>query len=88
MDNRKQNLQQCTKSLKNHNTKIDKRNTSGFRGVYFDKRPKRWYARITYESKTYHLGGFDIAQEASIAYNKKALELFGQFIQDNAGTIS
>jgi hypothetical protein len=57
----------------------NKNNTSGYNGVYWDKQNKKWRAHITYQNRKYHIGCFDDPVEAGKAYDKKALELFGEF---------
>jgi hypothetical protein len=44
-------------------------NTSGYRGVHFNKRlnKKPWSANITHNGKTIHIGYFQTAEEASSA---------------------
>lgn len=54
-------------------------NKSGYKGVYFEKRQRKWIANITHEKKHYHIGTFETAEEAAEAYNKKSRELFGEF---------
>lgn len=56
-----------------------KRGLSKYVGVYFDRRKinKPWYARIQKDNKTKHLGSYHSENEAAMAYNEKALELYG-----------
>jgi group I intron endonuclease len=54
--------------------------TSKYVGVSFIKTSKKWAAHIMYNRKAYHLGTFEKEEDAARAYNKKALEFFG----DNA----
>lgn len=47
-------------------------NTSGVRGVSFDKKSKRWAAYIYFQRRRYHLGYFDTLEGAAKA--RKAAE--------------
>ena len=48
----------------------------GYTGVYREN--KRFRAVISMNKKTIHLGMYDTAEEAAMAYNKKSMELFGE----------
>lgn len=86
LNNSRNNLRLCNRSqnliarLRIHNT-----STSGFRGVSLVKRTGRYTAQIDIGGKKFHLGTYATAEEAAIAYNKKALEVFGEFARPNAG---
>lgn len=54
-------------------------NTSGYKGVTWDKREQKWRARIGKEGKRKHLGYFDTAEEAHEAYKNAAPEYHGEF---------
>lgn len=49
-------------------------NSSGFRGVSWDKKKKKWQATITRNYKQVMLGRFATAEEASAAYERAAIE--------------
>jgi hypothetical protein len=54
------------------------RNASSiYRGVNWHKENKKWRARIVYKKLKYHLGFFDTQEEAALAYNNKAIEVYG-----------
>lgn len=56
-----------------------KRKTSsktGYTGVY--KENNRFRAVISVNRKSIHIGMFDTAEKAALAYNKKSFELFGE----------
>lgn len=57
--------------------------SSRFKGVSRDKRRKKWQVRITANRKQYHLGYFTDGVEAAMAYDRKAIELFGEFACTN-----
>lgn len=46
------------------NKRLYKTNTSGFNGVYYAKKNRKWIAQISFKRKTYYLGEFDNKQEA------------------------
>lgn len=52
-DNRKKNLRLVTVPQNQANTKIRKDNTSGVKGVYFNKRNDCWVATIQVNKKQY-----------------------------------
>lgn len=54
---------------------IPKHNTSGYRGVSFDKRDKLWYAYISVNNEKRHLGTFKSPKLAALRYDVEALLL-------------
>lgn len=83
MDNRIENLRICSKSENNKNAKKNKRGTSSkYKGV--TKRPSgRFGVYIQNNKVIFCVGTFDSEIEAAKAYNKKALELFGEYAKLN-----
>lgn len=71
------NLRVCShqQNMQNHN-RLFKNNTSGYRGVSFHKKTNKWRATI---KGFKHIGLFDTAEEAALAFDNKAKELFGEF---------
>lgn len=53
-------------------------NTSGFRGVSFCNKKKRWRVSISAHKKKIHLGYFVSKDEAATAYNNAAKKHFGE----------
>ena len=78
-NNQKNNFRFATKGQNRINSKISSNNTSGYRGVAFNKRTGKWAAVIGYNGKKVHMGLFLTPELAAIAYNIKAKELFGEF---------
>lgn len=72
LDNRKINLRICTHAENMRNTKLRSDNNSGYKGVGRFKRDKKWRARIVIGGIYRHLGCFDTAYEASLAYKAAA----------------
>lgn len=73
------NLRLATNSQNRSNQTKNKNNSTGYKGVSFSNRAKRFTASITKDSKKNHLGYFDSAEEAHAAYCEAARELFGEF---------
>lgn len=75
LNNFRDNLHIVTQSLNGQRRKIQRNNTSGYRGVTFQQ--GSWKAQIYLHSKRICLGCFSNKVEAAIAYNKAAIEHFG-----------
>jgi hypothetical protein len=77
LDNRRSNLRHCTYSENSQNRrKIAKNTTSRYVGVTLKK--GRWKASIMKDAKTISLGCYGSESEAALAYNVKALQLYGK----------
>lgn len=83
LDNRRRNLRFCTQGENTCNQKRRKDNTSGYKGVSFHKIMQKWRGRVNYQGKEIMLGYFDTPEDGAIAYNKKAIELHGEFAKLN-----
>jgi hypothetical protein len=79
LDNRRENLRRCTNSENNRNKGKQCNNKSGFKGVSWDKKDRRWIARIKTDSVYKYLGGFKTPELASEAYKQAAVEFHGEF---------
>lgn len=79
LDNRRENLRSCSKAQNGHNRKINKDNTSGFKGVCWHKHRKMWASAIMLNGKSKCLGYFDDPALAHDAYCKAASEHHGDF---------
>jgi hypothetical protein len=73
------NLRWSTISIQNHNIRSHG-SSSKYKGVYFDKAAGRWRAHIGNpdSGKQITIGRFSTEEEAAIAYDKKAVELYGE----------
>lgn len=58
LNNRIRNLRIVSTVDQQRNLSLKRNNTSGFNGVYWASRDKRWYAEIMVNWKKIHLGGF------------------------------
>lgn len=78
-DNRIANLRQASRAENMRNCRKRRDNTSGRKGVSWDNRDRKWYAKIKVNSKDTYLGVFDCPDEAAAAYEAAAERLHGQF---------
>lgn len=78
LDNRSCNLRECTNQQNQANRPHQKNNSSGFKGVSFNKN-KIYEAKIMFFKKRIHIGYFNDPEEAARAYDAKAREFFGDF---------
>ena len=69
-----ENCRWTTKSIQARNTRISKNNTSGFRGVSYNKGNNKYKAQIRINKKKINLGYFQTPVEGAIAYNNYILE--------------
>ena len=91
LNNRKDNLRFCTASQNAANSRFSKstksKRISIYRGVTYRKKrkgmvneySKPWLAGIRFQGKSYALGSYTTEEEAARVYDKKALELHGEF---------
>lgn len=80
LDNRIANLRIATREGNGANRHRLSSNTSGYKGVTYRKRDRKWYACVGVgSSKKRHLGSFDTAEEAHAAYVEAAIKQYGEF---------
>lgn len=83
LNNQKKNLRSCTKSQHQHTQKRKGTGVSKYRGVSWNKKRKRWQAKIQFQGKTIMIGSFKNEKQAALAYDNKAKELFNEFAFSN-----
>lgn len=77
LDNRRNNLRICSQAENLRNQRTKKR----YKGVFLltGKRKKKWQSIIIFNNERHYLGNFATEQEAAMAYNAAAVELFGEY---------
>jgi hypothetical protein len=88
LDNRRANIRVCSQSENMRNRRVNKNNESGFKGVTFHKRLKRWQAQIQFDSKNVFLGLFSTPEEAHEAYVTAAVKYFGEYANDGTQSLA
>ena len=79
LNNLEINLRICTKSQNQHNKKLQKNNTSVYKGVVWYPKYNKWKAQIMINKKPLFLGYFTIKEDAARAYNAAAIKYHGEF---------
>lgn len=83
LDNRRENLRLCTHIENMHNSGKHKNNTSGFKGVHWNKQRQTYQVFIMVNRKHKYVGSFSILEEAAHAYDEAAKEHYGEFARLN-----
>jgi len=72
------NLRRATRSQNAANTKKNT-NTSGRKGVSWDKQTQKWRAKIQHHYRSVCLGRYDALDKAATAYAEAAKKIFGEY---------
>lgn len=83
LDNRRKNLRYCTPAQNIVNSKIQKSNNSGYKGVCWYK-PKNekigyWYVQLSLNNKRIYLGRYKNKLEAIKIFRKEAKKHYGEY---------
>ena len=79
LDNCRANLRVCTPQENTHNRGKRAGSSSRFKGVGYHKMERKWYAKLRVGGIPIWLGYFVDEIEAARVYDRKAVELFGEF---------
>ncbi len=83
-DNRQANLRQANYSQNSQNRrKIGRQCGSQYKGMWLDKRTRKWRAQICFGGRKKHLGYYNDEAEAAMAYDAAALRYHGRFAKVN-----
>ena len=83
LDNTETNLRIATNSLNQFNSIKQINKSSKYKGVSWDKKKRKFAVRIHVNKKNAFLGLFNNEVSAAKAYDKKAKELYGEFVNVN-----
>lgn len=78
-NNKIANLRDATQSDNLCNRGIQSNNTSGYKGVSFNKCLDKWHAYIKRQGKRHHLGFYESAEKAHTAYIAALPKYHGEF---------
>ncbi len=79
-ENRIENLRCATYQQQRGNQKLYKNNSTGYRGVYVNKKTGKFFAHYSGQ----HIGTFETILEAAAAYTAKANAVWGEYYRDNS----
>jgi len=82
-NNCRSNLRICNHLENQRNKRKESRSYSQYKGVFYDKRSDKWYAKYRYGGKYHWLGHFDDEVDAARAYDRAAVQYFGEFARLN-----
>lgn len=83
LDNRRSNLRPTTHKENMRNRGAQRNNTSGYKGVVWHAKTKKWLARINVDGRQISLRYHDDPADAARAYDAAAQEHFGEFAHLN-----
>ena len=88
LNNQRSNLRLCTRSQNTANSKPqESKKYSNYRGVSVvkdrTKTRQYWTAQARKDGVLHHVGCFPTEEDAALAYDKKAVELHGEFAKIN-----
>jgi len=83
LNNRRKNLRAATMTQNQYNCPARINNTSGFKGVWLDKRTNKWRSQIRANGKTIYVGTGTTKEDAARLWNEAALKYHGEFAYQN-----
>jgi hypothetical protein len=75
LNNQKENLRIVTRSQNRMNSRLNSNNTSGFKGISWNKARQKWRIQIQHEYK----GSYSTLEEAIAAYEIFEKEIYGDY---------
>ena len=79
LDNRRCNIRPCSRAENARNHPLKRNNTSGFKGVYWNKVRKKWHSRIKVDGKYISLGYYFCIVKAAVVYDDAAKKYHRKF---------
>jgi hypothetical protein len=82
-DNHASNLRWATSLENSFNRASRAGSSSSFKGVSWNKKAKKWHARLMIDGRDRHLGFYDDEEQAARVYDAAAQEVHGAFFKAN-----
>lgn len=67
--------------LENTGRRLVSNNSSGYNGVYLNRKTQKWAAQIGFKGKTYYLGSYHKIEDAVKARKKAENRIYGEFLE-------
>jgi len=78
LDNRKVNLRIAAPSINGYNCRMHRDNSSGYRGVFWHKKSRKWMAQFLYHGEHIYCGSFNNLLDAVFAYDCAIIKYRGE----------
>lgn len=82
-NNKIENLREATSSQNNYNQKLRKDNTSGIKGVTWDKSRQKWHVQVVVNKKPVFQARFDDLELAELVAQEARDKYHGKFARHN-----
>ena len=66
--------------LENAPKRLNNTNSSGYNGIYYNRKNSKWIAQITFKKKTYYLGSYFKIEDAVLARKRAEERIYGEFL--------
>jgi hypothetical protein len=83
LDNRRENLRLVTAAQNQQNKRPAAHSSSGYKGVCWHQRIRKWHVRITVNGQRLHLGYYEDLETATLLYDAAARHFFGEYARPN-----
>lgn len=83
IDNRRTNLRPCTQSQNTCNSRRSASHKNQYKGIHWSPHHRKWRSYVGKDRRKIFVGIFADPHDAAVAYDKKAVELHGEFAVTN-----
>jgi hypothetical protein len=83
LNNKIENLREATASQNQQNIKLQKNNTSGYKNVYWHKKPKKWCVALKINKVLKYFGFYKDIELADLVAQEMRDKYFGKYARHN-----